>query len=1255
MKESDLVRTVTIRHKSEGADQVKSDLKSLASAQDELAASSQNLATVTETSAKRQASQLTQFERMERAQNQAAKALNDFNKASTVASNVLGNPAVSDDRIINFLQVYVDRLDAATAAQNRLAQAKNPFSSISIDERLGIGTSSSGSAEASANAFLSQFGGLDGIASAKAQEAGQAFSASLNESLIAGIAKSAKESASVFQANFDQLDTIAQQRAQQIGGNFQKSLNESFGIGAAPKSASASASVFQEAADAQDKMAASASRLRAAINPLEAEQARLAAELQEYKKALDAGYISTDHYSAAQSMAGKRLSDFEHNLKTAGSAGRVMSGELANLGFQLNDVITGLSLGQSIPMIVAQQGGQVVQIFQTSKASVSELASSAVSAFGSMFTAGRLAFGGIAAAVGTVVYANASYIQSQREVAQSLIGIGAKTQTTAGQINDFAKQNASALGLSIDQARNLGIEFTKTGNISVAGLKDVGEAVHGFAILTGQSVDDASKAFAKAFSGSVVDGAEELNKTYGFLNATTRDYIRSLELQGERSAAINFVIQAMAKDNAAAADSVSLLGKAYDYLANAASKAKNVIGAGTAPQSNEDQLAALEKQKAALEAQQAAQSQRTGLQRVHDFINPANLIANPISAIQDVLPPSLDNVNKALDALKEKIAGIKADNVVKQLDAMSIAGDDAVRSAIPEIAQIEKLRAELEKLNAAQNTPGVKPGALAGQNDAASLVRTNQIAALQEAQEQADRYNQRVAKISTQWGDVGQSTALALQSAQNQLPVLEAVGGAAKIAAQATADYKNYLDQGKKASEALALAASNEASARAQVNAAAKEQLAALKDQYAVASASDVQGQISAQGAATYNQLLRQGVDAATASAVAAQQEANARAQVYNQMQKAVQASQDQLDLVNAQATGQEANVRAAIAYRDAIQAGATATQAAAIWSNTLQANLQQAAIAAAKVEIQSAQDLNSKISGAVYDSAGNLVGINNGTGVGSPSTGGRPSYFNTDGKQYTSVGGDPRLDQFLRTLAKQENLGISGLVDTAYSGGDLVAAIKAVKNAPNTYGAEPVMAASLARKGYDLNAILGPQRSTIDDKISQMDTLVQLQNAKTNNKDEQVANLKAEMDWLQALPETISRDQKIVSLQQSIDSLKNATDANTAATAATLNPLYSQGHSALPQIGYFHAASGLDVVAQGPTVGDQVPFKAMVNGGERIRIMTAAEQASSSTSNDNRRNTTIINNFSQVSTNSARRVQRQVAQGFGQALAAVG
>jgi hypothetical protein len=64
---------------------------------------------------------------------------------------------------------------------------------------------------------------------------------------------------------------------------------------------------------------------------------------------------------------------------------------------------------------------------------------------------------------------------------------------------------------------------------------------------------------------------------------------------------MQIIIDAIAKANLKAAESTSLWAKAYDTLANAASKAKNAIGAGTAPASNEDQLAALEKQKAALE------------------------------------------------------------------------------------------------------------------------------------------------------------------------------------------------------------------------------------------------------------------------------------------------------------------------------------------------------------------------------------------------------------------------------------------------------------------------------------------------------------------------------------------------------------------------------------------------------------------------------------------------------------------------------
>ncbi len=74
-----------------------------------------------------------------------------------------------------------------------------------------------------------------------------------------------------------------------------------------------------------------------------------------------------------------------------------MSGELVNLTYQLNDVVTGLALGQSPFMILGQQGGQIVQIFQNSKASVTEFAKTAATSFLSFFTAGRLAFAGLPA------------------------------------------------------------------------------------------------------------------------------------------------------------------------------------------------------------------------------------------------------------------------------------------------------------------------------------------------------------------------------------------------------------------------------------------------------------------------------------------------------------------------------------------------------------------------------------------------------------------------------------------------------------------------------------------------------------------------------------------------------------------------------------------------------------------------------------------------------------------------------------------
>jgi hypothetical protein len=1190
MNENDIVRTVTVKYQSIGADQVKTDATEIAKAQDQLAASSNNLATVTETSAKRQTSQLSTFERMEAASQKQIKALNDLARAQTVANNVLNNPAVDDQRIINFLQTYVDRADAATAAAERLAQVKIPTSAFNIDQRMGIGAAVP-SAQQSADAFLAQFGGLDGIAQARAAEIGKAFSTSLDESLIAGVGKSAKDSAAVFQEQFDKLDAIASQQAKQIGQNFQTSLNESFGIGAGPsKSAAGSAAVFNEAADAQDKMSASAARLRAAINPLEAEQGRLAAQVLEWKKALDSGAISQDQFAAGQAIAGKRLGDFAQSLKVAGGAGRVMSGELVNLSYQLNDVATGIALGQSPFMIMAQQGGQVFQIFQTSKASIGELATTAVSSFGSIFTAGRVAFGGIAAAIGAAIYSNASYISSQREVEKALIGIAGKTQTTAAQINSFAQQNATATGLSVDQARNVAVEFTKTGNIAVAGLKGVGDAVHGFATLTGESVGDASKAFAKAFSGDIVSGAEELNKTYGFLDASTRDYIRTLELQGDRSAAIQVVLDAMAKDNQRAADSVGFLTKAYNALTNAASAAKNAIGLSTAPQAPEDQLAGLEKQKASLQ-------------------NPAPRRAtDPLAALADIVPPSLGAVNSSIEALQKKIDSIKSDNVVKQLKAMSLAGDDVVRATIPQIAQIEHLEAALEKLHAAQMTPGVRPGALAGQDDTATTAIQNQVTALKNAEAEAARYNQAVKVISASWGNVSQATALSLQASHNQLSVLEAVGGAAKMAAQHTADYRNYMIQGKAATDAAAMAASNLAAAHAQVNAAAKETLFTLQNQAAAAGAVTGAEQMAAQAQATYVSLVREGVSSLTAEAVAAQQLANAQDAATAAVTKQVEALKDQNAMLIAQAKGLEKSTAAAIAYKNAIESGASEESAMALKTETArgytiratdaalqwQQNLLGVASAAQQVEDSIARaDLASKDAAEAARQAA-LQGTFN------PD----PTLTHHEGNTVETI---PywQKQSILNGPMGQAPPNLQTITDNAIGTGGLDAAIAAVEGTKP--GTTTNSAPAFLQKAYGFVPDGVSQSTTISqsDIVSMIGQLYQTKNAQTSDKSQQLANDRNELAFLQSQPQTLDTINAINSLKSSMDSLSKSTDTLNSTNQEALSPYYTQdprtSHIGFRSQGM--ATGGYVDVPGSPSANDNMMAMIPVASGERISV----------------------------------------------------
>src|SRR6185369_1506431 len=101
----------------------------------------------------------------------------------------------------------------------------------------------------------------------------------------------------------------------------------------------------------------------------------------------------------------------------------------------------------------------------------------------------------------------------------------------------------------------------------------------------------AAKTLAQALSGDLVKGAQDLNKTYGFLNPAIEENIRQLQLSGDRAGATQIILKAIEEDNKKAADSVNFLTNAWNLLANAADKAKNAIGSALGGGSRDEKLA----------------------------------------------------------------------------------------------------------------------------------------------------------------------------------------------------------------------------------------------------------------------------------------------------------------------------------------------------------------------------------------------------------------------------------------------------------------------------------------------------------------------------------------------------------------------------------------------------------------------------------------------------------------------------------------
>jgi hypothetical protein len=949
-----------------------------------------------------------------------------------------------------------------------------------------------------------------------------------------------------YAAEFDKLIEIAHLKALQAGKNFQDTLNASFGnFGAgAIKSARDSFAAFEEA--------------------------------------------------GAIPKANAGMVQLGNNTKVARY-------ELINLGRQANDVVVSLASGQSLLMVGIQQGSQIWDVFTSSERKAADIFKQIGTGIVDFVSNPLVAAGaGVVALTALVAALAVQYDKVDVAARRATSGAGARTGTTTSDINAFVDKNTpsafSGSSLSQKESRALGEGLTQTGDIVISKLQSMSAAVVGFSNQTGQSMDEAVKAFIK-LGADPKKALDDLKGAFGPFSQATRDIVDDAVIAGDKTRAWNAILEELGPTAKGTAGNLTDAERATRGFINALQTTQRATGL-------EQQLAATTKQ-------------------LDGLIESANKYAQSGTAAPPELVNSLAAVNKKYEELYARQQAVIDQRAGSAFNDVADKARVATDALIPQIEQLKLMATRLNELKAARDAGDGGPN-----NSAAITAQENLIAKTQESQAVAARYNDRVKEISGSWGDVGQSTALSLKAASNMLPVYEAVGGAAKMAAQYTADFKNAMDKGKGATAATALASSNLAASQAQANSAAKEQLFNLQNQAAASAAVTGSEQISAQATATKNSLLNQGVGLSLASAVAAQHEANARAAATAAVYRQVQSVKDQIAMIRAEKFGTEAATAGAIAYRNAIDSGASASAAAALKTQTIKLSLEQTGGAAESVDEQIVringnldifnQGLSKSLGQTIalghaatsWQQAmaaaeaeqnswqGNLISpFQPDTMPGGalsfvsakidPSTG----LWDSGGAGPGSLGGltskfiAPKNIEIL-----QEQLRTQGIPD-AYAKGGADGALAAIRALGNTEGGEP---------GGDK-----PLTSIVGDKISLYDQFVQLKNSQTTDKASQATNIRDEIGFLQGLPGSVERDQKIADLTQSINGLITSTDSLTKSNQDLLSPYYTQdprtSHIGFRSQGM--ASGGWVDVPGAPSSNDNMIAQIPVAGGERILV----------------------------------------------------
>lgn len=340
--------------------------------------------------------------------------------------------------------------------------------------------------------------------------------------------------------------------------------------------------------------------LRAKYNPLFVANRQYYDSVAEISAAHKAGAMSEKERTSAMDRARAVYIQQSKAIRELGTSAGLSTFQLANMSYQINDIATGLAMGQSPFMILAQQGGQVYQILSSSPQGVGGALKQVGSLLASILTPARLAVGGIAAIGVAGLMLQNSYAKAQIEIQNALRGAGAAAGVTVSDINRVADATAALSKLSVSEARTAAMIIASSGKITTADLADAVRLAEDLAKVLGTDVAEAAGAIAKSLKDPV-KGAAELNERLGAFDAATMRTITNLRDQGRILEANSLLIRKASEGVKGAADNTTFWTKAWNVITNAVSNFGNALG--NAMGTEEQQLESLLRQRQQLQEQ----------------------------------------------------------------------------------------------------------------------------------------------------------------------------------------------------------------------------------------------------------------------------------------------------------------------------------------------------------------------------------------------------------------------------------------------------------------------------------------------------------------------------------------------------------------------------------------------------------------------------------------------------------------------------